>query len=298
MDYAEFKEAVLKELREQHGDGMEITLLKVKKNNGAEHEGVSFRVKEAGDGITASAIFRIALLYDEYVEGEMDIAACAEALWEAHEKSNDLEELQQFVEGIPSWEITRRNVYPALLSMEKNVDLLPKLVVLPMLDLAVIFVIRGKMTGIGDSIVKITTEMLEDYGISRQELYDAAIENLKNDGYCFQDMDDVVRGISLPDDMEKPMGTGMYILSNSSKLYGAAGILDRELVNEFARGRDMYILPSSVHETIFVSTEKYCAEELDQIVAEINELEVAEEERLVDHCYFYDGKTGEIRMKP
>lgn len=298
MDYDEFKEEVLKELRETHGDGMEITLLKVKKNNGADYEGVSFRVKEAGDGITASAIFRIALLYDEYVEGEMDIAACAEALWEAHEKSKDLEGLQQFVEGIPSWEITRRNVYPALLSMEKNVDLLPKLVVFPILDLAVIFVIRGKVASDGDSIVKVTTEMLEDYGVSRQELYDAAMENLKNDGYHFQNMDDVVREISLLDDAEKPMGTGMYILSNSSKLYGAAGILDRELVNEFARGRDMYILPSSVHETIFVSIEKYCPEELDQMVAEINELEVAEEERLVDHCYFYDGKTGEIRMRP
>ncbi|MBD5472834.1 MAG: hypothetical protein HDR20_08040 [Lachnospiraceae bacterium] len=298
MDYDEFKEEVLKELRETHGDGMEITLLKVKKTNGADYEGVSFRVKEAGDGITASAIFRIALLYDEYVEGEMDIAACAEALWEAHEKSKNLEGLQQFVESIPSWETTRRNVYPALLSMEKNIDLLPKLVVFPMLDLAVIFVIRREMTGGGDSIVKITTELLEDYGISRQELYDAAMENLKNDGYYFQDMDDVVREISLLDDAEKPMGTGMYILSNSSKLYGAAGILDKDLVNEFAKGRDMYILPSSVHETIFVSTEKYCAEELDQMVAEINELEVLKEERLVDHCYFYDGKTGEIRMRP
>lgn len=298
MDYAEFKEAVLKELREQHGDEVEITLLKVKKNNGADYEGASFRVKEAGAGITASAIFRIAPLYEEYIEGEKDIAACAEALWEAHEKSKDLEDLQQFVEGIPSWETTRRKVYPVLLSMEKNIDLLPKLVVFPMLDLAVIFVIRGKMTGGGDSIVKITTELLEDYGVSRQELYDAAMENLKNDGYHFQNMDDVVREISLLDNMEKPMGTGMYILSNPSKLYGAAGILDRELVNEFAKGRDMYILPSSVHETIFVSTEKYCPEELDQMVAEINELEVLKEERLVDHCYFYDGKTGEIRMRP
>lgn len=298
MDYDEFKEEVLKELRETHGDGMEITLLKVKKTNGADYEGVSFRVKEAGDGITASAIFRIALLYEEYVEGEMDIAACAEALWEAHEKSKNLEGLQQFVEGIPSWEITRKKVYPALLSMEKNIDLLPKLVVFPMLDLAVIFVIRGEMTGGGDSIVKITTELLEDYGVSRQELYNAAMENLKNDGYHFQSMDDAMREFSLLDDAEKPMGTGMYILSNSSRLYGAAGILDRELVNEFAKGRDMYILPSSVHETIFVSTEKYCPEELDQMVAEINEIEVLEEERLVDHCYFYDGKTGEIRMRP
>lgn len=182
--------------------------------------------------------------------------------------------------------------------MEKNTGLLPGLVVFPVLDLAVVFVIRGEMAGAGCGIVKVTTEMLEDYGISRQELYDAAMENLKDDGYRFQDMDDAIREVSLLGDMERPIGTGMYILSNSPKLYGAAGILDRELVNGFARGRDMYILPSSIHETIFVPADKYCAGELDQMVAEINELQVAEEERLVDHCYFYDGKTGGIRMRP
>ena len=47
-----------------------------------------------------------------------------------------------------------------------------------------------------------------------------------------------------------------YILTNSAEFYGAAGILDRKLVQEFADGRDFFILPSSVNETIFVPAEE------------------------------------------
>ena len=91
----------------------------------------------------------------------------------------------------------------------------------------------------------------------------------------------------------------MYGLSNSSRLYGAAGILDRKLVREFANGRNMYILPSSVHEMIFVlASDRYSVTELNRTVADINELQVAVEERLTDHCYFYDAEKDEIRMEP
>lgn len=61
----------------------------------------------------------------------------------------------------------------------------------------------------------------------------------------------------------------------------------------------MYILPSSVHEMIFVlASDRYSVTELNRTVADINELQVAVEERLTDHCYFYDAKKDEIRLEP
>lgn len=100
-------------------------------------------------------------------------------------------------------------------------------------------------------------------------------------------------GLGLPGEIK------MYVLSNASKTYGAAGILSRKLVREFANGRDMYILPSSVHETIFVPvSDEYSAAELSRMVEDINRTQVALEERLADHCYFYDAKADEIRMEP
>ena len=49
MDYNRFKEEVLRELKEKHGDVMEkIRVTLVKKTNGVEYEGVVFRPKGAG----------------------------------------------------------------------------------------------------------------------------------------------------------------------------------------------------------------------------------------------------------
>ena len=81
-------------------------------------------------------------------------------------------------------------------------------------------------------------------------------------------------------------------------MYGAAGILNRKLVGEFAWGRNFYILPSSVHETLFVpATGVEEKEMLDRMVAEINAAQVLPEEQLTDHAYYYDGEADEIRME-
>lgn len=304
MDYNEFREEILKELQKRHEDGLEITVSRIKKNNGAGYYGVKFQPQNTGEGVTLGAVFRLDHLYEAYAGGETDIVACAESLWEEYEKNREPEDLQQFAEDLQRWDIARKNIYPVLLSAEKNADMLPELVTVPVLDLAVVFIVRGRVSGSGCSTVKVTAAMLEDYKVSGKELYDAAMANLEDDGYSFQSMDDIIRDI-LKKENAGSMGLGlpgeikMYVLSNASKTYGAAGILSRKLVREFANGRDMYILPSSVYETIFVPVaDEYSAAELSYMVEDINRTQVALEERLADHCYFYDAKADEIRMEP
>lgn len=313
MDYDKFKEEVLEELRKQRDDGgIDIVTTVVKKNNGADYEGVEFKTKITGN-ITAAPVFRLQPLYEAYNRGEVDIAACARTLWEDYEQNKNPEGLRQFVENIRGWDFVKERIYPFLLPMEENMGLLENIVAIPMYDLAVVFIIRGEIPGAGNIAVKFTNAMLEDYKVSRMDVYNAAMANMENDGYSFMEMDDVIgdclkqEGMEWMAEMEgigdmgldMPRRKKMYVLTNASKLYGAAGILNRKLVREFAKGRDMYILPSSIHEMIFVlASDKYNIEELDQIVADINELQVAKEERLTDHCYFYDAKADEIRMEP
>lgn len=304
MDYNEFREEILKELQKRHGEGLEITVSRIKKNNGAGYYGVKFQPRNTGEDVTLGAVFRLDHLYEAYAGGETDIVACAESLWEEYEKNREPEDLQQFAEDLQRWDTARKNIYPVLLSAEKNADMLPELVTVPVLDLAVVFIVRGRVSGTGCSTVKVTAAMLEDYKVSGKELYDAAMANLENDGYSFQSMDDIIRDILKKENagntgLDLPGEIKMYVLSNASKTYGAAGILSRKLVREFANGRDMYILPSSVHETIFIpASGEYSAAELSHMVEDINRTQVALEERLADHCYFYDAKADEIRMEP
>ena len=159
---------------------------------------------------------------------------------------------------------------------------------------------REKLDDERDSIIGVTEAMLENYGISREELHRKAIANLKQDGYHFWRIEDIVKetpGFEWDEIPERPEGmVRMYVLTNG-KSYGAAGILHREMVRDFAQGKDYYILPSSIHETIFVPAEDAgSGKKMDAIVAEINEQEVAEEERLADHSYYYDAAADEIRI--
>jgi len=134
------------------------------------------------------------------------------------------------------------------------------------------------------------------------------MENLEKDGYEFQDIRTVICKIhrsNNENNVEKSDGIKgedilddrMYILTNAVQTYGAAGILNKKLIKEFAGSRDFFILPSSIHETIFVRVSNLSEKEMfDSMVREVNETQVDAEERLSDHCYYYDGQTGEIRM--
>lgn len=227
MDYNRFKEEVLRELKEKYGDVMEeIGVTLIKKSNGAEYEGVVFRPKRAGEVVVAP-VLPLDTAYEAYTGGKADAETCAEALWKEYEQNKDSGGLQQFAGDICRWDFVKKNVYPFLLSAEGNRELLSGLVSVPLLDLAVAFIIRGEISGAGCSSVKVTDAMLEEYGATRQELYDAAMANMKNDGYAFENMNDLISimlkqegfkdtGLDMPETKE------MYVLSNSSKLYGGS----------------------------------------------------------------------------
>lgn len=144
---------------------------------------------------------------------------------------------------------------------------------------------------------------MEKYGISRVQLHGQAMNNMRKDSYSIMEVGEYVR--------QKITGRGnvdwqgadgmeegkMYILSNKPMLYGAAGILDTRMIRDMAKGRDCFILPSSVHETIILlASDGLDQKELDSTVAEVNRTCVEEEERLTDHSYYYDAETGGIRI--
>ena len=303
MDYKEFVEEVIEGHREKCGDGLEIEASRIKKINDTDYAGIIFN-KEEEEEATVSPILHLEPLYEAYTKGEMDVAGCIESLWRDYERNKEPEGIRENVKDIFCWDVARRKVYPMLLPVEWNREMLPHLVSVPALDLAVIFIIRGTMPDGGYSTIKITKSMLEGYQVSSCQLYEAAMENLENDGYCFQDMEALLK------DMPKMEGTGamgpdilkekeMYVLTNAPQIYGAAGILNKKLVREFAGGRDFYILPSSLHETIFVQASVGDnIVDMNRMVTEVNGLQVAKEEWLSDHCYYYDGKADEIRMEP
>ena len=70
-----------------------------------------------------------------------------------------------------------------------------------------------------------------------------------------------------------------------------------EMVGEILQ-RDYYILPSSVHEVVILPYSREISKrEMDDMVKDINETQVAEEEVLSDHVYLYERSTGRFLGK-
>lgn len=88
----------------------------------------------------------------------------------------------------------------------------------------------------------------------------------------------------------------MFVLTNDTKVNGAAAILNDDIRQEIAeKVGDFYMLPSSIHETLIIPKEAGMEfKELEQMVQEVNQTQVAPGERLSDHVYEYDVKEHEL----
>lgn len=298
MNYEEFMKRLLADLQNFYGRDVVIATEKILKNNGQYYHGLQITLKTSGNVIP---IIYTDGIYEKYKNGDMGMEECVREVLKTREKYECPEEILQFANSLTEWKFVKGKVYPVLLSTEDNRELIQKLVSTPFLDLAVIYIIRGNE----GECVKISREMLKAYGIDKQELHEQAMENLGKDGYRFQDMEELIKEMlherGLGEDILPLFGEDrkgkMFVLTNPVKLYGAAGILDKKRVREFAGGRNFFILPSAVHETIFVPDDHgFDSRELDKMVAEINATQVEKEERLADHSYYYDAEMDEIRM--
>ena len=302
MEYEAFKESVLKGLQQIYGGYATVTTEKILKNNGKHYDGIVVELSE-GKGSTGLFI-PMEWFYRLYNDGNADMEGCIRIIAKVCEEHRETDVVRELLQKMTCWEQIKGDIYPVLLSTKENREMLERVVSKPMLDMSVVYIASGEIGGRFFGI-KIDRRMLKIYGISAERLHKQAMENLMNDGYQFRDIYRFVveQGYPEPEkhDLEEAGKVEKmekaYILTNAVKFYGAAGILDRKLVREFAGGRNFFILPSSVNETIFVPAGDGSGMEIySGMVKMVNEMDVDEEERLTDHAYFYDGTADEIRM--
>ena len=84
---------------------------------------------------------------------------------------------------------------------------------------------------------------------------------------------------------------GTMVISNSARCYGASVLLVPEYMDCLGRvlGKDLFIIPSSVHEVILRPAEQVDdVADLRRVIREVNRGVVEKEERLSDNVYTYD----------
>lgn len=93
------------------------------------------------------------------------------------------------------------------------------------------------------------------------------------------------------------MNGKMFVLGNNIKLFGAAAMFYRGLLSLAADRlqKNLFILPSSIHEVIIVPDDgEQEAEDLWKMVCEINATQVGPEEVLTDSVYYFSRKNNKI----
>ena len=274
MNYTEFMNAMLCEIRGQVDAQVRTELYTVTKNNGTRRTGILFKQEDSN---LAPTIY-LEEFYQKYLKGQQvpDLADSICSIYQEIrvKKTCDCQNLFDFNH-------VKEHIVYKLIRRDANEELLKKIPYEPFLDLAVVYYIQIDNTRFGSAAIQIRNEHLRYWRVEKEETRRLAEKNTPRI-YPVQ-IRQIVRF--------------MYVATNEQCSLGAAVMRYpdfREKVRGMIRG-DFYILPSSIHEVILVP-ESFGLEpeRMQEMVKEINQTGVAPEEVLSDSVYYFDGE--EIRI--
>ena len=274
MNYTEFMNAMLCEIRGQVDAQVRTELYTVTKNNGTRRTGILFKQEDSN---LAPTIY-LEEFYQKYLKGQQvpDLADSICSIYQEIrvKKTCDCQNLFDFNH-------VKEHIVYKLIRRDANEELLKQIPYEPFLDLAVVYYIQIDNTRFGSAAIQIRNEHLRYWRVEKEEIRRLAEKNTPR---------------IYPAQIQKIVRF-MYVATNEQCSLGAAVMRYpdfREKVRGMIRG-DFYILPSSIHEVILVP-ESFGMEpeRMQEMVKEINQTGVAPEEVLSDSVYYFDGE--EIRI--
>ena len=274
MNYTEFMNAMLCEIRGQVDAQVRTELYTVTKNNGTRRTGILFKQEDSN---LAPTIY-LEEFYQKYLKGQQvpDLADSICSIYQEIrvKKTCDCQNLFDFNH-------VKEHIVYKLIRRDANEELLKQIPYEPFLDLAVVYYIQIDNTRFGSAAIQIRNEHLRYWRVEKEEIRRLAEKNTPRI-YPVQ-IQQIVRF--------------MYVATNEQCSLGAA-VMRYPDFREKVRGmigEGFYILPSSIHEVILVP-ESFGMEpeRMQEMVKEINQIGVAPEEVLSDSVYYSDGE--EIRI--
>lgn len=285
MSYEGFKEYFWEQLKNTLSEGIELQEQNCLKNNDLQVEMLT--CKEEGKNLTPR--IRTREFYDLYCQQGMKTAVEVAIEILGDRRKVDVHKV------IEPWEVMKSGVNVEVINYEWNQERLKKekMVYEKILDLAIVFTVNLREDK--DFEMTITSGLLEQWKITKDELISVAYENFAKADYAI---------ISYEDVMEQLLGlrieSELCVLLNRSKLRGASGMLRIDLLQDLAdkKESDLLILPSSVNEVLLLAEEDNILDmdSAKKMVEDINRDYVDEEERLSDNIYTYKRKTGKISI--
>lgn len=298
MEYKEFVEYIKMNAGYIAGEGGNITINHVIKNNGCEMDGLV--IMEKGKDI-APTIY-LDSFYELYTNGEniKNIIRQIEVIYEQNKNNVTFD-----VNILKHFDTIKDMIVYKVVNYRSNEKLLEQVPHKRILDLAVVFYCLLDNEYGRSATALIYNNNLKNWNVTIDDVYKAALKNtpdllhskISSMAALFEKCGVNVDGEEV--DLKDYVPSDMYVLTNESKLNGAACILYENVLYDFAQklGADLYILPSSVHEVILLpKLSMFEKDELVNMVKEVNTEGVAADEVLSDHVYEYNRTERLITM--
>ena len=275
--------------------GHHVELQKSTKNNGLVMDGLMIRE----EGSNVAPMIYLNNIYEVFLEHGIDVVV--DKVLEVYEANK--EDIPFDVSILTEFSNIKPLIKMKLINYEKNKQLLEEVVHRKELDLAIVFmiVLESQEDDNLSGTILIRKGLLDAWNISEDTLYQIAKDNMKN-SFETTSLSSLISAMMGQFELEsfpvsKPLFE-LYVLTTSSHLNGAVGMLQTNLLRAFMqkhKAEKLIIFPSSVHEVLLLPyNNEIEKEKLYEMVQEVNENTLEEIDYLSNNVYVFDGESLKI----
>ncbi len=263
---------------------------KITKNNGVECTGIVILL--AGESVAPNIYLDYYFMIYKQGRSLDDILTMISEEYLRAKATVDNSDFNVDVEDI------KDNAVIKLVNFERNRDKLEECPYIPYLDLAITFRFLVKLDNCGVASALITNKDLDRMAITKEELYQLAMDNTRK---LFPEklrcMDEFIPNMEqlCPNEEDR---NKLYVLTNEAGVNGATSMLYDGVIRNFAKeaNKSVFIMPSSIHEIILICCDVVEKDRIKTLIKDVNKFIVSELDYLSDNLYFYDLDSDKITI--
>lgn len=310
----DFADSIARSLNEdpKKPENRTFIVQQVTKNNNSVFTAITFKDENSPAGTTVPLIYcedfyehHKSDVSNGWVPEDISYLEAVNSIKNAIETHSNFKLPGFSTDDIGNIDVIKDRIQPKLVNLENNTEYLADKPYKQIDDLAVMY----RICLDDEASIPINNSMLTNWGIDRDELDSIAYGNLGENEFSFKTMSETLGEMMVPgftemsEEEKKDIidnmfpDTGMYIITNNTKLFGAINITHAPFM-ERVRNQigDFVIIPSSIHECIVIKKEMIdnARGSLENMICEVNANEVKSEEVLSTHPYEFDFEAGTL----
>ena len=268
-------------MRNEYGILTDPTMTTVLKNN-IEQESLSVRIT----GSTAAPTIPIVPIYEDYLTGTPMESLINREAEKIHQSLSNVPELP-----VLSLEEARKHILLTVINKAQNEKLLSDVPHFDICDGELSAIPRWFISDEASFIVR--NSIAAHIGLTPDEVLRIGQDNINRETFetvGIGELLSAMMGAELDEEMDMP--APMIVMTSANHIQGARALLSEEAMN---RVHDMIgdfiVIPSSIQEVICIPRSAVNADDIREMVHEVNITQVALEDRLSDNIFEYDGHS-------